>query len=419
MGVQRIIHRFLIAFGIVVTSSFGYGGYLMFGRRAPTDQPTAVVSSDGSVDDVLRTATKNLNEKHAEQALVGFRKALTMAPNSVEAQTGVARGELMAGRESVAAQEYERVLKLSPDSAPALLQLARIYGHQHETWSLAETKYTDLLRLKRDDSTAQLELARVLAWERKSKDAADLFSKPSVQSLMSMQDHKDYAFALVRAGRANEAEPVLKKIVAARPTDSEVQLQLASIYAARRDWSSALPLYETLLRQSPDDARLNLTYGSGLLSAKRYQAAVMPLAKARKSMPNSIDAGLAYARALKGAGDLKHAAQEFDRVADSSADSALLREYADLLLEKRDYRGAEKFYKRAHALGLRDTRLLLGLAGALRGNGKNKEAIPYLEQAYEREPNDRVGFELAVALQKTGHRKEALMVLAKIDKTAH
>src|SRR5262249_2870097 len=153
----------------------------------------------------------------------------------------------------------------------------------------------------------------------------------------------------------------------------------------RRDWNLALPLYETLLRQQPEDAQLNFTYGSGLLSAKRYQAAVGPLAKARKAMPSGAEAGLAYARALKGAGDLKHAAQQFGQVADKSQDSGVVREYADLLLEKHDYRGAEKSYKRALALGLRDTRLLLGLAGALRGNGKNKEAVPYLEEAYARE----------------------------------
>ena len=136
-------------------------------------------------------------------------------------------------------------------------------------------------------------------------------------------------------------------------------------------------------------------------------------------MPSSTEAALAYARALKGSGDLKHAAREFGQVAEKSNSSGIVREYADLLLEKRDYRGAEKYYKRALGLGLRDTRLLLGLAGALRGNGKHKDAVPFLEEAYEREPADRVGFELASTLQKAGRHKEALMVLARIDKTAH
>jgi tetratricopeptide (TPR) repeat protein len=132
-------------------------------------------------------------------------------------------------------------------------------------------------------------------------------------------------------------------------------------------------------------------------------------------MPVNDKAGLAYARALKGSGNLKKAAQEFGRVALTSKDAGIVREYADLLLEKHDYRGAEKSYKQALQLGLRDARLLLALAGALRANGKHKEALPVLEEAYAMQPSDRVAFELASTLQKVGQRKEALAVLARIE----
>jgi len=171
-----------------------------------------------------------------------------------------------------------------------------------------------------------------------------------------------------------------------------------------------------LLRENPSDARLNLTYGAGLLALKNYKSALRPLERARTSMPSSSAAGLAYARALKGSGNLKKAAKEFGRVVATTNDVGLTREYADLLLEKRDYRGAEKSYKQAMRSGLRDSRLLLGLAGALRGNGKTREAIPYLEEAYAKEPRDGVAFELASALRKAGHHKEALSVLSKIER---
>jgi tetratricopeptide (TPR) repeat protein len=415
MSVRRVIHRCLIAFGIVVVVSFGYGGYLMHARRAPSEKSNLVVSPDETVQDLLQGAARHLESKHVEQALISYRKALTLAPRSVEAQTGVARAELMAGRESVAALEYERVLLLNPENVTALRQLARIYSHRRETWSQSARQYKDLLRHEPGDVTARLELARVLAWSRKSKEAVEIFSINAVQNLMSYQDQKDYAFALVQTGRNDDAEPVLQKLSAMRPNDSDTKLQLASIYAARRDWSAALPLYDSLLQESPDDTRINLTYGLGLLSAKRYQAAVGPLEKARLGMPSSTEAGLAYARALKGSGDLKKAASEFGRVANGSSDPSIVREYADLLLEKRDYRGAEKSYKQAFGLGLRDARLLMGLAGSLRGSGKHREALPYLEEAYKKEPEDRVAFELASTLQKVGRNKEALLVLARIE----
>ena len=133
-------------------------------------------------------------------------------------------------------------------------------------------------------------------------------------------------------------------------------------------------------------------------------------------MPSNGEAGLALARAWKGSGNLKKSAQEFARVLPQyDSDAVIVREYADLLLEKRDYRGAEKSYKDAMKLGLRDQKLILGLAGALQGSGKSREALPLLREAFAAQPADRLGLELARTLRKLGYSKEALEVLAKVE----
>jgi len=64
---------------------------------------------------------------------------------------------------------------------------------------------------------------------------------------------------------------------------------------------------------------------------------------------------------------------------------------------------------------LRDDRLLIGLAGALSGNRKYKEAIPYLEDAYQRQPTDRLAFELAKLYQKVGRNNRAMELISKIE----
>jgi len=96
-------------------------------------------------------------------------------------------------------------------------------------------------------------------------------------------------------------------------------------------------------------------------------------------------------------------------------DAAFVREYADLLLEKRDYRKAEASYREAYDLGLRDVRLLVSLSGALRGNGKPRAALPYLEEAYRRDPTDRLAFELAKLMHEVGRTAEASQLLSRID----
>src|SRR5215831_14896640 len=154
MSVRRVIHRFLIAFGIVVAVSFIYGGYLTRVRRTSPETAPAN-SSMGTVESLLRGGVQSLNAKHVEQALIAYRKALTLAPTSIEAQLGVARGEFLAGRESVAAREYERVLSLDHENATALLQLARIYSHQRDSWGKAELRYRDFLRVDAGNAPAE------------------------------------------------------------------------------------------------------------------------------------------------------------------------------------------------------------------------------------------------------------------------
>src|SRR5262245_25655950 len=113
MGARGIINGFLIAFGIVVILTFAYGGYLMRLRRTTADAAFAA-SGQENLETLLHTGAIDLERKHAEQALLSYRRALTLATNSIDAQLGIARGELMAGRETVAAREYERVLVLEP-----------------------------------------------------------------------------------------------------------------------------------------------------------------------------------------------------------------------------------------------------------------------------------------------------------------
>jgi Flp pilus assembly protein TadD len=371
-----------------------------------------------TIDQLLKTAESALQKKKVEQALIAYRKALILVPDSVEAQIGIAHAELMAGRESVSAQEYERVLLRDGRNETALHELAQIYSHQRQTWNRSEAKYKDYLNLKSGDVAARLELARIYVWERKSKEAVEILSSDAVRTLMTFEDQKAYAFALFRLGRDRDAEPILKKLTSSRPDDAEVREQLASIYASRKDWGSALPLYEQLLRNHADDSHLNLTYGVGLLAIGNYKASLVPLGNVLKQSPNNGEARLAYARAWKGAGNLKKATQEFGRaIPPYRQDPAVVREYADMLLEKRDYRGAENSYKDALALGLRDKRLVAGLAGALLGRGKNREALPYLREAYANEPTDRQALELARTLKKLGHNKEALEVLEKVEQS--
>ena len=408
----------LILFLGVVSASFGYGLYLLFQPRESgvvlSAAPPAAASAAG-IETLVRAARQHVKQRQVEQAIVVYRRALAIGP-SLEAQLGLAEGEWLAGREEVATREFERALALDRRNPTALRQLARIHARQASTWPRAEALYREYLAVAPGDAQAQLDLARLLVWQRNATAAAELFSQPEVRLLMTPQDRRDYGFALVKIGRPAEAEPILESLVAARPGDDELKLRLAGIRAARGDWASALPLYRAVLDRTPDDPEVNLIYGLGLLARGDHPGALGPLAKAAQGLPENGEAALGHARALRRTGDAKKAAREYERALRfREPEAEVIREYADLLMERREYGKAEAQYQAALARGLRDDRLLVALAGALAANRKYREAVPFLEEAYARQPTDRLAFDLAKLYQKTGQNDRALELLRKIE----
>jgi tetratricopeptide (TPR) repeat protein len=420
-GLRRKFTIAMAVTAVVLLTCYAYSAFLFYRRNHPAVQVSVkpVTSAESSPDESLASAARLLKDHKVEQALVAYRAALARHPKNVRVQVGVAEAELSAGREADAAREFERVLKLDPAHRQALTQLGRIYSHSRETWPEAEARYRQYLKVQTNDGAVMLGLARVVAWQGKAAEAATLFGKPEVARLMTPTDNRDYVFALAKCGRYNDAEPLLKKLIAQNPSDLDLSLQLGSIYASRKDWTNALPLYRGLIAKRPNDSQLQLTYGLGLLATRNYRGALAPLARARNAMPSSGEAGLGYARALKGAGELKDASREFARVLPQyHRNGPIVREYADLMLERKDYKKAAEQYRVAYDLGVTDNRTLTGLAGSLTGDGKYKAALPYLEEAYRRAPTSRLAFEIARVLKKMNRNQQAMVYLQKVQSSS-
>jgi predicted Zn-dependent protease len=411
----RFLASLLVVFFAVVTSSFGYGFYLLYATAvaAPREAKSEVPGS--GLQAQLRQAEQALDAGKVEQALVAYRRILAAGP-SLDAQLGLAEGERMAGREDVAAREYERALTLDPRNPTALLELGRIYAKRPDTWKVAEERYRDYLLVRKDDVDAQLGLARLLAWEQKWEPCTEILSRPGVQARMTFEDRRTHALALAASGRSSEAQVVLRALLATQPDDYDLRFQLAQAHAARQEWSTAVPLLRSLLATRPNDARAQYSYGLGLMAQGDARAALDPLSAAARALPEQRDVGLALARARKATGDLRGAAEAFARVLPRyDRDAGVVREYADLMMERQDYPKAERYYRAAMALGLRDLRLRVALAGALQANGKPKEAVPLLEEAYLEQPTDRLALDLARAYQRVGRNQDAMRLLKKLE----
>lgn len=413
---RGLLTAFVVLLLGVVSSSFAYGVYLLVQAPRQEREASRPDPLPADVEALLVRAKSHIEKQEVEQALVAYRRALFTGP-FLEAQLGLAEGERLAGREELAAAEYERVLRLDPRNAVALRQLGRIRSQRRETWAQAEQHLRRYLAARPEDAEGQLALGRLLAWQGKAVAAVEIYARESVAPLLTPRDRRDYAFALVKAGRNDKAEPLLEELLAAAPGDRDLTLTLAGLRARSGDWDAALPRYRAVLQDRPDDAQVNLAYGQGLLARKDYASALVPLGKAARALPSNAEAALAYARAARGAGNPDLAEKQLERASALDESATVAREYADLLMERRRYRKAETYYRKAHELGLRDDRLLLGLGGALAANGKAKEAVPLLEDVYVHQPSERLAYELARLYKKLGRNDRALELLAEIERS--
>lgn len=427
MGAARglIVARHLIAaavvvFTCVVASSFGYGLLLLW--RGPARAGEGGVGRPAplapDVMAVLERSAEHMAKGEVEQAILGYRRVLTLGP-SLEAQLGLAEGEWKAGRQDEAVREYERVLRLDPRNTTALRRVARAYTGRRETWEKAEARHREYLAQVPGDAEGWLALGRVLSWRGNAAGAVEIYARPDVRPLLTAEDRRNHAFALVQLGRGPEAEPTLQAVARSNPSDVDATLSLAGLHASRGQWESALPLYRVALERRPDDLQANLDYGRALVATGNPAAAVAPLEKAARGRPGSADAGVAYARVLRAAGDLQRADAEFERVVPLlDGEPEVEREYADLLMQRKRHSKAVVYYRQALGHGLRDERLLLGLAGALAASGRPSEALPHLQDAYALGRSPRVGLDLARLYRRLHQDERALAVLAEIERAA-
>jgi tetratricopeptide (TPR) repeat protein len=418
MNVRHLLAASLVAFLGIEFASFGYGLVLLARgparpREGAVDRPAALPPD---LVALLRRSADDMKQGQVEQAILGYRRALTLGP-SLDVLLGLAEAEAKAGRVEASIAEYERVVRLDARNKAALLQLGRAYAARSQTWEQSEARYREYLALAPGDPQAWLGLARVLTW-RGRPEAAEIYARADVQPFLSDEDRRSQGLALVQRGQSQEAEAILSDIARSDPQDVDVLLSLGGLHASRRDWARALPLYRAALDRRPDDPRANLAYGQGLLAGGDSKAALEPLEKAARTLPASAEAGLAYARALRAAGHPEKADAAFERIMPALANEPEAhREYADLLMERRRYGKAVGYYRRALDHGLKDARLLVALGGALSLDGKPKDALPFLEEAYVIEPNDRCGLELARLYRRLGRNDRALAVLAQIQGT--
>jgi Flp pilus assembly protein TadD len=123
----------------------------------------------------------------------------------------------------------------------------------------------------------------------------------------------EYGRALWRLERLGPAIVQYRRVLALE-AGADVQLELARLHVAARNWDQALQIYDRLSRASHGDEQLLREYAEAATWAERYELAIPLFARLVDLQPEDPEIRVAWARALYWSGRSLQAADVLDRL---------------------------------------------------------------------------------------------------------
>lgn len=233
------------------------------------------------------------------------------------------------------------------------------------------------------------------------------------------QGHSALGAVLVRMGKTAAAIPELQKALSLQPGDASAQQNLALAYEQVGQPAKALPWFAKLYagarvenRSLPGEVlaawarALDATGQFGPAAAKMKDA----VAEAPQSAELRDELGSIYAQRK----DWPEAQQAFSAALAMNPQLAAAHLHLGMTLEAEHQAGAAAELRKAYELAPDNGEIQLEYARMVAAQGDDREAIPLLRRAVERNPGaTAAAYELGLALQRANQVNEAIPLLQK------
>src|SRR5262245_50622195 len=160
-----------------------------------------------------------------------------------------------------------------------------------------------------------------------------------------------------------------KRILARNPNDKQALDRLKGLYKRYRSIGQLIGEYEKELAKRPNDVALLVVLGHLELADGKRDEALAHYEKASAHKPDDAELAIAIGDLHRTGGDLDKAKAAYDRAlgktSDKKAKKQLLRQLAQIALDKNDLPGARAYFDKYIALDPADVQAQLDLADAL------------------------------------------------------
>ncbi|MDD1618443.1 MAG: tetratricopeptide repeat protein [Methylococcaceae bacterium] len=396
-----------------------------------------VLQKDGKIN-TLYDALDTLSVQHPDQAVIFYmqsllamqKKEIYLAESKIQqalkvrpgwdkalifqAQIAVFSGDMNKAKTLLkeASLKYPDNNKISKILAQVLIKA--------EDYDAAAEVYQDIISADPNDIESQFALGLVYLQVDKDEHAEDVFKR-----LLEQPEWKDQASFYL--GKIEEKHDHSKKAlvwfdkVTDGPFVFDASISAISLLAKDKQFDEANSRLSLLQSKFPKQKlRLLLVQAELYSQQKQYEKAFNLLTEALVDFPDQKE--LLYTRALMAERVNKPDIAEADlkKILAMDPDNVeALNALGYTLLNKPDrYADAEKYLQ--HALSLEpDAAVIIDSYGWLQFKlGNNEKALDYLQQAYEKQPENEIAAHLAEVLWVLGRKDEARKLFNKAIKDA-
>ncbi len=297
------------------------------------------------------------------------------------------------------AEEYRHYLVARPRDAAAHAELSGVllalgdYSHALDEGRAA-------LSLDPSDAEAEKATIRALIALRDTAQAQAELTKlqqahpddPELAALRSRVETEGSATPVEVAATPQpvEAEAYFRNAVAQNPNDVDARLQLADVYAARKQFTPAIEQLQAASRLRPDDEATQLKIARVLSWDRQYTASEAAYEQLLSRRPENVSARVELARVLSWAGNYPASETQYQQALQRSPQNTQLRlEYARVLSWDKKYDASLEQFDQVLKADPKNYDALLGKARAYSYQSHWKESQQAYDAALAVRPNDR------------------------------
>jgi tetratricopeptide (TPR) repeat protein len=252
---------------------------------------------------LFRLATIRARAGQPEVAMMLFRRAAAVDPNSADVPAALGSVLAVAGRRDEAIAYYEKAVSLDADHAEAQHGFAATLHGLGRTEE-AIPRFLRAVAIKPGYAEAHFALAKVLLGENRTSEAITHYQKVIALQPGHAEAHNNLANVLQRLGRFEEAIAYYERALAIDPEYVDAHFNLGNALLALNRNAEAIARNEMALRLNPSKVEAFNNIGVALTALGRLEEAGAAYERALRTAPRLMAAHLnvAYLRSFK-AGD--------------------------------------------------------------------------------------------------------------------